>query len=411
MAAAYRWIMRLLRSGFTILVFSAIAWGATAAQDDVPLDLRSIPIGEWLDAESAEVPWRVTIRRPALRMDQRLEVLYTVGINGRDLNRTGNEHELFLINRVSSADLEWLNEPSIVRHAIDKELPNNVQAQFRMRFAVQPGDYFLWLVLYDRKTGKHNVAKRRLRVPELRNDPLPLAYHRMPVVEFPRISQIEGTFGYTSAELFLPVENKRPLDVHLISTLSPPEQWAGRGRMIRSHNENTIGALSALSQLDLYEGSISISGLDLSRQEVLFEQNDFRRVNWKGLMEAMEKANSLEISADALEGRKYNGAFFRDFLSRKLGPEPSSDPEDPFRVVIVVSSSMLFARGSDLTPLQLEGDCNCRVYHLRFRLNNNDVFDQIARFMRPLRPKTFNLMTPLDLRKAIAEILEELRKL
>ena len=40
-----------------------------------------------------------------------------------------------------------------------------------MRVCVQPGDYVLWLVLYDRQTGKHNVAKRRLRVPELRGDP------------------------------------------------------------------------------------------------------------------------------------------------------------------------------------------------------------------------------------------------
>ena len=31
--------------------------------------------------------------------------------------------------------------------------------------------------------------------------------------------------------------------------------------------------------------------------------------------------------------------------------------------------------------------------------------------MKPLRPKTFNLLTPRDLRKAIAEIIEDLGNL
>jgi hypothetical protein len=81
------------------------------------------------------------------------------------------------------------------------------------------------------------------------------------------------------------------------------------------------------------------------------------------------------------------------------------------RVVIVVTSSWLFEKGADLKPIQVEGDCNCRIYHLRFRLNNSDVFDQLEKFMKPLRPRTFNLMTARDLRKAIAEIVQELASL
>ena len=81
------------------------------------------------------------------------------------------------------------------------------------------------------------------------------------------------------------------------------------------------------------------------------------------------------------------------------------------RVIIVVTSAQLFESGSDLRPLQIEGDCNCRVYYLRFRLNVNDVFDQLDKLMKPLRPRTFNLMSALDLRKAIAEIVEDLGKL
>jgi hypothetical protein len=127
-------------------------------------------------------------------------------------------------------------------------------------------------------------------------------------------------------------------------------------------------------------------------------------------MEALEKAQTPEISAAALEDRKNNGAFFRDFLAERIesGDTPA---ERPLRVFIVVTSSHLFESGSDLRPIAVEQDCHCRVYHLRFRLNVNDVFDELERFMKPLRPRTFNLLTARDLRKAMATILQDLQNL
>ena len=41
----------------------------------------------------------------------------------------------------------------------------------------------------------------------------------------------------------------------------------------------------------------------------------------------------------------------------------------------------------------------------------NDVFDEIEKIIKPLHPRTFNLLTPRDLRKAIAEIMDDLGKL
>jgi hypothetical protein len=386
--------------------------GDARGQNDDPLDLRSIPISDWLNGgDRSEIPWTFTVREPYLRIDQRLEVFYVARISGKELNRSGKNHELFLVNRMSSPDGEWLNEPSIVRHTAEDQLPNNVQAEFRMRVVVQPGEYTLWVVLYDRKTGKHNVAKRRIRVPELHGDPLPDLYRRMPLVEFPNISENnppEAT-SFVSGQLYLPVHNKRPLQVQLISMLSPPEQWTGRARLMRAHNDDTLGALAALSEMDLTDGSLSIAGLDLTRRQVLFEQRDLQHVEWASLMQAMKRAQSPDISAKALQGSKNNGAFFREFLNERLTAD--STVADGMRVVIVVTSAQLFESGSDLRPLQIEGDCNCRVYYLRFRLNVNDVFDQLEKFMKPLRPRIFNLITARDLRKAIAEIIQDLGKL
>jgi hypothetical protein len=391
-----------------LLICLFVLSGSAAAEDYPQLDLHSIPISDWLNGgEHADIPWYFRVRDPLLRIDQRMELFYSAAVDAKDLNKTGKDHELFLISRISTADGEWLNEASVVRHEVE-ELPKHFQAQFSMRVVVQPGDYLLWAVLYDRKTGKHNVAKRHVKVAELHGDPLPDLYSRMPPVEFPIINDAGNTAGVVSGQLYLPVHNNRPLHVELISMLNEPEQWTGRGRLVRVHNDDTIGALAALSQLQLAGGTLSITGLDLIRRQVIFNQRDFRSVNWASLMDAMKKAQTPDVSAVALQGAKNNGAFFRDFLGERLSSENTEG--DPMRVIIVVTSAQLFESGADLRPLQVEGDCHCRVYYLRFRLSINDVFDQLEKFMKPLRPRVFNLIGARDLRKAIAEIVEDLGK-
>jgi hypothetical protein len=234
----------------------------------------------------------------------------------------------------------------------------------------------------------------------------------MPLVEFPEPGDAGANdVGFVRSQLYLPVHNKRPLQVELISMLSPPEQWTGRTRVMRAHNDSTLGALAALSQMDLAEGTVSITGLDLVRRQVMFEQHDVQNVDWLSLIGAMKKAQSPNISTDALQGAKNNGAFFRETLNDRLVGDSTARDPNAMRVIVVVTSSRLFESGSDLRPIQIEGDCNCRVYYLRFRLNLNDVFDQLERFIKPLHPRVFNLLSARDLRRAIAEIVEDLGKL
>jgi hypothetical protein len=407
------WNLRRAFWLFVLWVLLVAAATSLPRQNDSGLDLRQLPIADWLNAgEITEIPWKVHVSDAWLRMDQRVEVAYSATIGAKDLNRTGSSHELFLMSRVSSSDGEWLNTADVSRHTIEKELPGKTEIQFRKRVFVQPGDYLLWVLLYDRQSNRHNLVKRRIRVSEIRNDPLPDAFSSVPLAEFPQTASSEsGAYLFSSGELFLPVANKRPLQLELIATLSPPEQWTGRGRLIRSHNDNTASALTALSQIKLAHGSVSMAGLDLVRREVLFEERDFHAVNWPALLEGFKKADSPLISVTALEGRKGNGAFFREFLNQRLSATGGNEEHSALRVLIVVSGSMLFERGSDLEPLQYEGDCNCRIYHVRFRLNLNDVFDELQKFMKPFHPKTFNVITPRDFRKAIAEVLEELGNL
>src|SRR3954469_19631518 len=101
----------------TVIFLSCLASSTGAQEEFPPLDLHSIQISDWLNAgEHADIPWNFVVRPPYLRIDQRLEVSYSVRIAGKDLNRSGGSHELFLISRISTPDGEWLNPPNIVRH-------------------------------------------------------------------------------------------------------------------------------------------------------------------------------------------------------------------------------------------------------------------------------------------------------
>ena len=83
----------------------------------------------------------------------------------------------------------------------------------------------------------------------------------------------------------------------------------------------------------------------------------------------------------------------------------------PLRVVVLISGSLLFERGTDLSPLKWEGDCNCRLYHVRLRVNREDLFDHLQKLIEPLRPRTFNVYSASEFRKALAEIVLDLNKL
>jgi hypothetical protein len=207
--------------------------------------------------------------------------------------------------------------------------------------------------------------------------------------------------------LSLPVGNKRPIRLELISVMSAPEQWSGQKNIVRSHNEQIAAAINTLSQMKLAQGSMSVMGLDILHRKVPFRQSDLDSspLDWKRLAEALRTIDNDTVSAALLQA-KGSAPFFREVMGGQLMPSAGAP-----RVFIVISSSLLFGQGSDRKPLELQGDCGCRVYHLRFRHTVNDVFDDLERLLKPLRPKTFNLVAPRDLRKAVAEIIKDIENL
>jgi len=374
--------------------------------EDTGFDLQSVPLDQWLDEKDVtEIPWKVQVDKPQLRMDQRHSVSYSVRIRLNNVNAAAAGREFVFVSSVSSIDGRWLMPPKAGKQPVKTMPAPEIQVQFNECVFARPGEYVLWLVLYDIKTGMHNVAKRRIQIPQLKNDPLPQLNSRLPLVEFPRLSGPDPQLmSMIPGPLFLPVANKRPIALELVAVVSPSEQWPGRLDILNSQRRRVLAAVTTLAQMQLSKSSISVTGIDLVNRQIPFEQRDIRDLDWSTLAAAFARPiDTKKVTVAALENSKTRGAFFRDTLAQRL-----RNPVEPLQVIVVISNNVLLESGSDLEPLRLEGDCGCRFYHIRFPLNKDDLFDDIRQLIKRFQPKTFNVASPLDLREAVAAIASDI---
>ena len=376
---------------------------------DQSFDLKGIPLDDWLVGPTAnEIPWKVQFQPPQLRLDQRYEVGYFGKIDGKDLRWSAGHQELLYISGVSSPDGQRLVEPKSARQVID-DLP---QHRFALSFSdcvfLQPGEYVLWMAVFDGGTKRHSIVKKNIHIPAWSSEELPNMNSRQPAVEFPQVLfRGQKTIQAVPGPMVLPVENKQAINLDVISVLSPADQWSARADIVRAVNSRVLSATGLFSQIRPEMGSVSTVAWDLVNRSIRFEQRDVRQLNWTDLASAfMNSTDAFKVGVPALEALKEHGAFFRKTFQRQL-----DDPAKPMRVFIIVSGSLLFAEGADTSPIKLEGECNCRIYHLNLRVTKDDVFDDLGKLIKPFHPTTFNILTPLDFRRALAAIIQDLNRL
>ncbi len=381
------------------------------------------------EGEIRQIPWAIRVGPAELRPDQRLGVHVQVRIKGKDLNKRGPRHDLFLLAQAADGQGAWIAPRVMLTKQLDKPLGRGAEVQFWLDLLVLPGDYSLVVGLFDRATNEHNLTRVPLRVAPLRDDPLPLAFRNLPQLEFLGPTEgLEDDFRpELASRLWLPVETRRPVHVEVVVNFSPSEQYIGLRRISRSNVSVMLAALETLSQLEILNGTLALTGLDLLRQQVVFEQNDVHQVDWPRLRQGIEKMDASTVSVHELTRRKSNAAFFRKFLAGRLagtrpparadgssanGRDHSAErPADPLQVFLIVSNAVLFAPGADLSPLPSAGGCGCRVYYLRYELFRDNMWDDLNKLMRPLEPRRLFVRSPRDFRNALARILAELREL
>jgi hypothetical protein len=411
-------LTHLYRSVLVLLVLGLFFPVEATAQesDDVP-GIRTLPFREWLDeGVTEEINWDIDIDDAELRMDQRIDLTFSASVRVRDLEPRDVDHRLALWSWILDSEAAIQTHSGPIQYVVGSDVPRNAEIQFTKRLFVTPGEYTVSILLYDETTGQHNLARERVRVDEIDDEPFPEAFSGIPVAEFPITEQFgDLTEIEVTGDLVMPIRTRRPLEVELIAALSAPDNRSTERQRIR-HTYNISRALTALSQLDPGRGSISISGLDLVRRKQLFDQRNVGELDSTGLLEAFAAANPPSISIDALAQRHLNPTFIKEFIEKQMagrvieGGTELSRIDTPLKVLILVTGFTLFDDDSNVSEVELEGRCDCRVYHIRMRQNLRDLFDDVDNILKPLYADTFNILTPQDLRDAMGEIVEDLER-
>jgi hypothetical protein len=317
-------------------------------------------------------------------MDQQTAVFYEATVQLKRLNPSQDRRIAFFVG-VNGAEGNRLTETSVHAANIPAEIHSDLDVAVRGCIYFRPGNYSLWIAAYDEATGKYSVERRNVRVAEIKNDPLPLLESQVPLARFPDYTpEATDLLKAIPTSLFMPVSNKRPLAVDIIN-LNP-------------YGTNGIGPLT---QLGLKDSSISVATLDLETQKVVYDSQATGGFDFTEMLKAAELHRQNRTIDLSVEIRRDSVGYLQRFLEQRM---KSSDGKA--RVTVVVSSSLAFRRGEDLSVIRLDSSCECRLFHLQ--LYPQQGRDDLGKVLTSAQFRRLEVTSPLEFRKALASIIREL---
>ena len=422
-----------------LLVIAASALDCLAQAPASALDpaFATIPFEQWL-VPSNPTPflWTARVSGGQLTSTQRLHARVEIQVDGIELAKRRGQGELvFFVQFKDAEDHVFQSHGAIDLKDVteDTSKSNILYTQFAL---VIPGEYRVDIVLLDTATGAHAALERTLQVGALRNDPLPDSFHGLPSVEFTSGGEAPEVWfqPQLKGHLYLPVPSREPVRINILMNAAPPVLTSRFG--LEQVNSRLMGellpALKFLSQMTPAQGNVAVSVVDYSRRQVLFTQTHVDPVNepllWTKLQPALSVADPNRISVRDLAGSGQNAEFLADQIKKQL---------DPNGVVIILSGSVdLDRKGSRVPLLENLGNNPGRVFYLRFHpapdLNANlaslplaagrrpsfprsriplEAIDGLEPILKPLRPRVFDVSTPVQVRKALAEIIRQIAQI
>jgi hypothetical protein len=436
-----------------VRVFYLSLWVAVAYGQEAQRAFEKVPFDQWLkEREGARIHWSMRVIPARLTEHQRLGTALVVDIDGDEFVKRNKPGQLAVFLEVRDAK----GQP--YRNYRPMVLPNESKvasvatvnvAQF---FFVTPGDFSVAAVIYDKESQEHSLKRMKVKVPELSHDPLPGSWKNLPSVEF--FAPADPPDGWYMPDLIsrlsLPVQTEKPVRIEVVVNESPSETPTGRpGRMSRRNMGTLVPALKVISQMEMGNGSMNLTLLDLERRRVSFKQEEVRTLDWPRLRGALIENDPDKIDVHSMENHEQNAQFFVSEIRKLLestesnGDVPLGLSAEPARVLIVLSGPMSFAKGQDLRPIEATPEPGTRVFYIRYypprpgirlgpsgapfggergavlglpptiagRGRGVPIEDLLARTLKPLAPRTFDVTTPEEFRSALAAIMSEISRL
>lgn len=419
---------------------------AAPAQNTPPGSLSdpafaTIPFDHWLtETGQSHFQWSAKAYDVRLSNLQRLSARVDIIIDGNELaHRRDSKGELALFIQFSDNDHRVFQSHGAV------ELKNATEEAAKSNFVysqsvfVTPGDYRVDIAILDTNNKDHATLTRTLHVAPLKNDPLPDAMTGLPEVEFAQGEDPPDIWyqPLLTGQLHLPVEMKRALPVEVLANASPSSIGPRyrRGELNSRIVADLLPGLKVLSQVQLSQGEMDVSMIDLTRRQVLFQQKTVdpktRPLDWSKLRPALLEADPNKIDVHQLTDSHENPQFFVQQVRRRI----KSDAP-----LIILSGPIAFAQSDDRRPIELEDKVQPRVFYLRFhplpvRRNIDERFgrensrrgvmrdqspmglltqeppDSLTTLLKPLLPHVYEIYSPEQFRKALAEIITAISRM
>jgi hypothetical protein len=440
-------LAEMRRNFYLPLLCAVAAFGQQGLPDPV---FDRIPFDEWLKGDGdARIRWSLMTYPANLSVHQRMATVVSVRIEGAEFVKRNGAGQLVVFMEIRDHDNRVFRTHRAMHFDELKNPGDLTSVNFDQYTFVRPGDYQVAVAILDTKSNEHAVKRTKLHVPELAHDPLPDVWRNLPEVDYASISDLPDMWYLPeiSSRLNLPFQNEKPVRVEVVVNESPTELATRRvGRAMKRNMGNLIPALKVISQMEIKNGSMNITLLDLERRKVSFTQEVTGKLDWTRLRGALLDNDPNSIDVHALENHEQNAQFFVSEVRKRLestetnGDVPLGLSADPVRVLIVLSGPMAFPKGQDLRPIEATPEPGVRVYYIRYfsppfrspgeptsewirprgqRVPPNigapargpSTEDSLARTLKPLGPRTFDVTTPLEFRNALATIISEISKL
>jgi hypothetical protein len=361
-----------------------------------------------------EIPWETHVGAFGLTNFQRILVRVDILVPSKELVKRGGRDRLIAAVRFTDAAGRIYQDAGTMEltSGSTEGLQGNSHLAWKV-FAL-PGEYKVGVALLDRASGQHNVALHSLRVPALKDDPLPDAWHDMPAIEF--IGALEKLDSLLHPEiqgrLHLPLVTRQPVQIQLLMNLTPSEVYKGSVRVNRINLATLLPILKTFSQIAIRNGTLNVVLLDTARRRASFIQENVKAdsLDWPRLKEAIAAADPAAVDVATIQHRRQNAAFFREEVAGLIG-ESTPGKQHPAQVFILISSPMSFDFREGLNQTEMPRECNCLFYHLRYDWSPRaQMFDDLDAVLKPLKLHTISVSSPEGLRKALASILTEVSR-
>lgn len=415
----------VIRRGLRLAILAAAVFGLCKADDTVPSN--EIPLADWLRAsDRQDFRWQVRVGQPWLTFQQRRLTQVEVSFRVSDLLKAGiSLPDLYFVVKLGTEDGKWFKGQSYRRFVPPPDLKPSDGVRSLANLYVAPGTYRVVVMAYDALHRRGNLVRQTLRVPVLKDDPLPGLDRDLPKVEFlPPANPMRigrGRFqalltmdpwALGSGDLVMPVATTRPVIVDVVANVSLSEVTNLRHSEAPewSYQINAATLLQAghvLSQLDLKNGCIRLSMIDLRRQKIFVDHEEVPALDWAKIRHKLETLNRNKIDVAALAGQKQEPAFLAHYLEglwtapygcQLSGPQPT-------HVLVMISDAFVFPNGARMTtvdPLRMPGS---EAYYVRLVPVVGGRWDEIKSVLNSVRPVQFDIANSREFRKVLAHLM------